>query len=493
MDTDTTLHAAGERGAPPPRVWGEILPLWAALLSLVAAAAILLVLSSATRQVRTEVAEVVEPARSHLYDIQRIMALEDAAQRGFLLTRSEHFREEYRDRRAEEDTAFRNLRPLANRMGPVTAARYDSLRELTVRWRSTAFDRDLLDAPPGSRAVERELAEQQVLYAHALRAAAHLEDAIRVAAITRRDRIVDMERTEVRLVFVLVLVALGCVLVIVRTSRHMRRLATRAQRLAGEARAQHRELERLAREKEVFIRGVTHDLKNPLGAVDAYAQLLELGVRGELTDDQREWVQRIRRATQETLATINDLLELARVEGGHLRMERRSADVWSIAADAAEDYRATFEARGHTLRVAAPTFLPAVPTDGGRVREILANLLSNANKYTPPGGTITVGAETRHGAHGGGEWVTLWVRDTGPGIPAGERERIFDEFHRVGGSAAGGNGVGLSISRRMARLLGGELTVESRPGDGSCFVLWLPVPAPATPVRDTALEVGGSG
>ncbi|HEV2733383.1 MAG TPA: ATP-binding protein [Longimicrobiaceae bacterium] len=479
MDADP-IHPSGRAPASRPPGLRVVMPVAVALASLLAVVAVLIGVESNRREIRLEINSAVEPGRTQLYDLQRILALEDAAHRGYLLTRSEGFLSEHRALVAKEDSAFRELRPLALELGPETAERFASFRELADRWRETAFARELVDAAPRSPAVMEELVEQQRLYAEALAAAAALEGAIQRASDERRDRIERLERAEIQLVLLLVVVALGSVLAIVRAARQMRALAARAQRLALEAQERQRELERVAEEKAQFIRGVTHDLKNPLGAVDAFAQLMESGLRGELTEGQLEWVRRIRRATQEALSTIHDLLELARADGGWLRVERRSADVWQTAADAAEDYRAALEASGHTLRVDPPEFLPSIRTDPGRVREILANLLNNANKYTPAGGTITVGAEARRrGAPGEGEWVSLWVRDTGPGIPPGEQERIFEEFHRVGGTTAPGSGVGLSIARRVARLLGGELTVESRPGEGACFVLWLPAQAPA--------------
>ncbi len=493
MDADP-IRPAVRAPAPRPPGLRVVMPVAVALASLLAVVVVLIGVARNTRGIRDEINTTVEPARTHLYDLQRIMALEDAAQRGYLLTRADHFLDDYREFRAREDSAFAALRPLALALGPETAERFASFRELTDRWRETAFDRELMGAAPRSAAVDEELVQQELVYAEALVAADTLESAIQRAGDARRDRIERLELTEIRLVLLLVLVALGSVLAIVRAARQMRALAGRAQRLALEAQERQRELERVAEEKAQFIRGITHDLKNPLGAVDAFAQLMESGLRGELTEGQLEWVRRIRRATQEALATIHDLLELARADGGWLRVERRSADVWQTAADAAEDYRAAVEASGHTLHVVPPEFLPTVPTDPGRVREILANLLNNANKYTPAGGTITVGAESRRrGAPGDGEWVSLWVRDTGPGIPPEEQERIFEEFHRVGGTTAPGSGVGLSIARRVARLLGGELTVESRPGEGSCFVLWLPAPAAPTGAEQGVLEGSRSG
>jgi len=482
MEAERVGPPRGGAAVPVPSWWTSLFPVWVAMLSLMGAFAMLLILGATTRTVRREIAEVVEPARSHLYDVQRILALEDVAQRGYLLTQRQDFIEDYRARRVQEDVAFGKLRPLAYRLGPEAVEQYGVLLSRVERWRELTFRTSLVDASPRSPEVARELEEQQAAFTQVLQAANSLEDAIQLVAVERRRRVENLEQREVGIIILLVLVAAGSVLVIVRASQRMRSLALHAQRLASEAEAGRRELERTALEKERFIQGVTHDLKNPLGVVDAYAHLLEAGIRGEVTTGQQEFLGRIRGAVRETLGTIEDLLELARAEGGHLRLEPRSSNVWEVASAAAEDYRASIEASGHTLRVEAPEPLPEIATDPARVREILANLLSNATKYTPAGGTITVGGGFRSGEPP--DWaarIEIWVRDTGPGISTEEQERVFEEFHRVEGTAAEGSGVGLAISRRIAHLLGGDLTLESRPGVGSLFVLWLPVDPAAPP------------
>jgi signal transduction histidine kinase len=117
-----------------------------------------------------------------------------------------------------------------------------------------------------------------------------------------------------------------------------------------------------------------------------------------------------------------------------------------------------------------------VATDPERVRQVLGNLLSNALKYTPPGGRVTVRAEVRPRGHDGAhaESVAIDVRDSGPGIPPDKHEEVFEEFSRLAPDAAPGAGLGLAIARRVARALGGDVTVASEPGRGSCFTLWVP-------------------
>ncbi|MBV9773145.1 MAG: PAS domain-containing sensor histidine kinase [Gemmatimonadetes bacterium] len=256
------------------------------------------------------------------------------------------------------------------------------------------------------------------------------------------------------------------------------RLLEREREARAEAERRREELERVTESRTRLMRGFSHDVKNPLGAADGYAQLLEDGILGELSTKQVQSIQRIRRSIQTSLHLIHDLLELARAEAGQIEIESVPTDVAELAREAAEDFRAQATAAGLGLEVRADDALPT-DTDPARVRQILSNLLSNAVKYTP-GGRITVETEVRtgSGAPGDGRHVAIHVTDTGPGIPEEKRETIFQEFTRLDPEAPHGAGVGLAISRRIARLLGGDITVESEVGRGSTFTLRLP---PTTP------------
>jgi PAS domain S-box-containing protein len=255
------------------------------------------------------------------------------------------------------------------------------------------------------------------------------------------------------------------------------RLLDREREARAEAERRREELERVTESRTRLMRGFTHDVKNPLGAADGYAQLLEDGILGELSAKQVESVQRIRRSIQTSLHLIHDLLELARAEAGQIELELVPTDIAELVRETAEDFRAQAAAAGLGLEVRTAEGLPT-RTDPARVRQILSNLLSNAVKYTPEGGiTVEAGLRTDGSGPRGGEWIAIGATDTGPGIPAGKRELIFQEFTRLDPEAQHGAGVGLAISRRIARLLGGDITVESEVGRGSTFTLWLPLAA----------------
>ena len=241
-----------------------------------------------------------------------------------------------------------------------------------------------------------------------------------------------------------------------------------------------RNAERAMAAKSALMRGVTHDLKNPIGAARGYADLLADGALGPLPDAQAKVVGRLRNLLTATLDTVNDLVEVSRAEAGQLRIDRRECDVAQLARDCVDDYRATGEAAGLTLEFdimpAALESASRISTDPARVRQVLGNMLSNAVKYTPPGGTVRVVIAPWHDDELG-PVVVCDVADTGPGVPETLRERVFEEFFRVPATVAiaPGTGVGLAIARRLARLLGGDLRLGETPGGGATFSLLLPV------------------
>jgi signal transduction histidine kinase len=253
-------------------------------------------------------------------------------------------------------------------------------------------------------------------------------------------------------------------------------LAFRKVYLLEDSERRREELERITESRAGLMRGFSHDLKNPLGAADGYLQLLEEGVVGELSDEQLRSVERSRRSIHAALELIDELVELARVEAGQLEIELEPAQVREAVQDMAEQYRAQAEAAGLRLRVEVPRELPTIRSDPSRVRQILGNLVSNAVKYTERGEVVVrVRTGKAEGAPRPGEWVRIEIADTGPGIPEEEQEAIFREFTRLAGEERHGAGLGLAISRRIARALGGDITVRSKVGKGSTFTLWLPL------------------
>ena len=281
------------------------------------------------------------------------------------------------------------------------------------------------------------------------------------------------------------------------TFAHLASLALRKIHLLADAERRRRETESLLESRSRLMRGFSHDVKNPLGAAEGQLALLADSVFGKLPAEQRVSIARARASIRTALRLIDSLVELARVETGGLAIERVPMDVRSVAQEVAEEYRAAAKEKGLELEFRLPETLPIIHSDVDRVRQILANLVVNAVKYTERG-RITVSVELCEAdprAPGPGRWVAIAVSDTGPGIPEDQQEAIFGEFIRLdtGRDRRRGAGLGLAISRRLARLLGGDITLESKLGKGSTFTLWLQQdrPVAASPQERQARAADG--
>lgn len=260
-----------------------------------------------------------------------------------------------------------------------------------------------------------------------------------------------------------------------RSERERARLLARERAAHAEAEFRREQVERLMESRSRLIRGFGHDLKNPLGAISGHADLLAAGIKGELAAEQKESIGRIRQAARSMLHLIEDLVDLSLAQAGELRIAPEDVDIAELVRETAEEHRAEAENEGLELVVHPPDALPRLHTDPRRIRQVLSNLISNAVKYTNAGGRIDLRVERREGgsAPGRGRWIAIDVRDNGPGIPHNQQERIFDEFARLETDPERGSGLGLAISRRIARVLGGDVTVESEPDKGSTFTLWI--------------------
>lgn len=248
-------------------------------------------------------------------------------------------------------------------------------------------------------------------------------------------------------------------------------LAFRKVHLLEDTERRREELEQVEKSRSRLMRGFTHDLKNPIGAADGHASLLEDGLLGHLSEQQLRSVGRIRESLKQALHLIDELNEFARAESGRIELREAPTQLMEIAREMAEQYRAAAEKAGIMLDLELMK-VPIVTSDDDRIRQILGNLLSNAIKYTENGGRVIVRTEQRPNKVG--DCCVLEVEDTGIGIPEDKQHLLFEEFARIDPSVKPGLGLGLAISRRVARALGGEITVRSERGSGSTFTLWLP-------------------
>jgi signal transduction histidine kinase len=236
--------------------------------------------------------------------------------------------------------------------------------------------------------------------------------------------------------------------------------------------------ERLVRElvtanqvKMTFLARMSHELRTPLNAIDGYAEVLELGIHGPLTEDQRQDIARIRKSERHLLGLINDVLNYTRIEAGVVRYELEHVPLDETLATCEALTAPQIRAKGLTMAFAGCDPKLLVYADAEKVQQIVLNLLTNAIKFTDVNGRIEMACEVTDGQ------VAITVSDNGRGIAAEQLEHIFEPFVQVDARytrSEEGVGLGLAISRDLARGMGGDISVTSQPGVGSTFTLTLP-------------------
>jgi signal transduction histidine kinase/FixJ family two-component response regulator len=223
--------------------------------------------------------------------------------------------------------------------------------------------------------------------------------------------------------------------------------------------------------KSQFLATMSHELRTPLNAISGYAQLLTLGLRGPITPAQREDLDRIDRSQRHLLSLINDVLNFAKIEAGHVAVESTPMALGDVIESLKQFVEPQLREKNLQFTMASDIPTTEACGDPDKVRQILINLLSNAIKFTPEGGHIAVECSEDE------KMLYICVEDDGAGIPADKLDAIFEPFVQVNRDYASkheGTGLGLSISRDLARRMGGDLTVSSEIGKGSKFTLSLP-------------------
>ena len=239
----------------------------------------------------------------------------------------------------------------------------------------------------------------------------------------------------------------------------------------AEAEDARRRAEEANRAKSDFLAKMSHELRTPLNAIGGHAELIELGIHGSVTAEQASALERIRKNERHLLALINDILDFSKLEAGAVRLEITAVRVGEIVASLEPLIGPLFSAKGVDYQANPCHDDLAARGDAERILQICLNLLSNSLKATSKGGEVEVKCEKKESE------IAIHVRDTGVGIPRERHEAVFSPFTQLGralNSPESGVGLGLAISRELARAMGGDVTVESEPGVGSVFTLTLP-------------------
>jgi signal transduction histidine kinase len=425
--------------------------------------------------------------------IQVLAALEgrlidaESQVRGFVMTGDAAFRPEYHAARDSArialDSLLRHPSPRMTRgrldsLSALVARRLDLLDSAVVLWSDRRFTGYVTPpvTPPGRVAMARI---REMLAAMRTEEVAFLQS----EGATERGR-----RRVVALI-----VAIGSVLtafLALATNGLLDRFATDRERAAAEQERLVVELEAANRTKAEFLTRMSHELRTPLNAIDGYAELLSMGIHGALNDNQQRDVDRIRRSGRHLLALINDILSFAKLEAGQVEVRSDTLVLHDALAAIEPLIGRQVSDKGLTYRYSPVDPAIVVRGDPERIRQILLNLVTNAIKFTDAGGAIMLTAETD------AAFARIRVADTGWGIAPDKLQRVFQPFVQVGGgarpSSGEGLGLGLTISRDLARRMGGDVTAESRLGEGSVFEFTIPLMARTIPgfraVRSDATE-----
>ena len=237
------------------------------------------------------------------------------------------------------------------------------------------------------------------------------------------------------------------------------------------------EAETANRAKSTFLANMSHELRTPLNAIIGYSELLHEEAQERSDEPLLDDLGRIGIAARHLLSLINEVLDLSKIEAGRVELDNLQIDICKLLREVADTVRPLAERNGNELKAACPPDLGLFETDPTKLRQILFNLLANAAKFTRDGQVVVE-------AKRGDSTIRFQVTDNGIGMTADQLANVFEEFTQAEESTGrkyGGTGLGLSISRKFCLLMGGDLTAESNPGEGSCFTVELPLKPPARP------------
>ncbi len=242
-------------------------------------------------------------------------------------------------------------------------------------------------------------------------------------------------------------------------------------RLFDEIQDKSRQLEEASQHKSQFLASMSHELRTPLNAIIGLTEMMVANAARFGTEKALEPLNRVHRAGTHLLGLINQVLDLSKIEAGKLELNPQTVELVPLIDEVVGTARQLAEQNKNRLVVESQDDLGAITVDAMRLRQILLNLLSNACKFTKEG-EVTLKARKN-----GGDWIELAVSDTGIGMTPEQQSKLFEEFSQAEATTAarfGGTGLGLAITRKLARMMGGDVTVASEPGKGSVFTVRLP-------------------
>jgi signal transduction histidine kinase len=249
-------------------------------------------------------------------------------------------------------------------------------------------------------------------------------------------------------------------------------------RLFDEIQDKNRQLQQASENKSQFVSSMSHELRTPLNAIIGLTEMMVTNAARFGTEKAMEPLQRVNRAGTHLLGLINQVLDLSKIEAGKLELNPQTVQLAPLIEEVVGTARQLADQNKNRLTVEAPDDLGSLTVDPMRLRQILFNLLSNACKFTKEGEVTLRARRVRNGR----DWIELAVADSGIGMTPEQQAKLFEEFSQAEATTAqrfGGTGLGLAITRKLARMMGGDITVASEPGKGSIFTVRLPGGAPS--------------
>ena len=406
-------------------------------------------------RLRFEIGGIIEPARRLTRTRQASMAVDVSAYRAYMISHDAGLLDRVREARTMTEESGAQISALARRVDPETAQAAAVFDQKIRQWHNSRAPRDDVDL----QMYRSSLPSLQDRFEAAQKAAEDFDALLARKMDERAGEAARLILYQDLGTVALSLLAAAAVLTVTRLVRRERRA-----RAVAEAAV-------LSRDQVVSI--VSHDLRSPLNTVSMAASLLlEIGPSVQDWGPAQRQLEMIKRGSDRMNRMIQDLLDVARIESGGLAIERAPVAVEPLMDEVAAMLRPDVERRGQRLDRRVAAGLPAVSADRDRLLQVFANLVDNAVKFTPAGGTITVTAEGDQRA------VRFCVSDTGSGIPPEQVPHLFDRFWQAARSDRRGIGLGLSIVKALVEAHSGQMAVESEPGHGTTFRFSVPVATP---------------